>query len=108
MAPLKLLVAAPLLLSLDAPMMGLVNSGYPPTRFMADASVQASFLSQEGIEEACGKPATGKILACVRRDVFGKPHMFLPNPNRVTDEEFRRLASHELGHVRGWSRMHED
>lgn len=99
---LKLLLAAPI-------SYGLVFAGWPPERFTGDAQAQVWFVSQGGLEAACGKPPAPLLVrGCVKRDVFGRSYMFVPRPEDVSDEEFRRIVAHEIGHTLGWDRTHPE
>lgn len=103
---LALSLSAVMLAGPTVPMYGPIYDGPPPIRFQGQAGGLVFFL--DSVNTLCGpNPPNGRILACSWQDKAGNHIMVLPNPNNTTDELFRRLAAHELGHWLGWSGNHE-
>lgn len=78
----------------------------PPTRFQEDVLGGVHFARPERVNELCkSKLEKGKILlGCSTQ---APPQMALPNPCNYRDELYARIACHELGHMNGWTSLHE-
>jgi hypothetical protein len=107
MKALAMACVAPMLVSASLP--GTMNDGMPPLRFQGNTAAVVIFTDRTGIDSACGVAPPGyQIIACTRRTADGTPVVTMPNPAPYGDTEFyARIMAHELGHVSGWSGMHE-
>jgi hypothetical protein len=88
-----------------APNSTYVSSTEPPRRFARPPKgyVKTVF-GRQNIDEFCGRPPCGNVfLGCTRGDL-----LVLPDPFTTSDEEFARVARHELGHFNGWPATHGD
>jgi hypothetical protein len=61
------------------------------------------------LDAICGKaPAPYQRGGCVRSDALG-PFIVLPHPSIVPNRAFyAQIVDHELGHVNGWNRTHDN
>lgn len=83
----------------------LVDSGWPPQRYMGEAAALVAFADDVGA--LCGRPADPRytILACASR---AEKIIVLPNPcaAQFRQEYYARIACHEKGHINGWPGTH--
>lgn len=89
-----------------APNSSPINDGYPPIRFMGEATAVVVFV--DDVSSLCGKAPPGYVvLACA---VPENHAIALPNPcfERFKDEQFAKIACHEKGHINGWPETHGD
>lgn len=75
----------------------------PPKRFrVAPRGFIKMRFGQAEIDDLCGRPPCGFVFeGCQRGDEIA-----LPDPFSVPDEQFARIARHELAHHSGWPRSH--
>ena len=100
---LLLAFAAPLVLSNTTPD-PMINSGYPPERFMGDAAAIVVFTND--VPSICGQAPPGFVIrACASEK---QRTIVMPNPchPQFDGEEFAKIMCHELGHINGWPREH--
>jgi len=82
----------------------LIDSGWPPQRYMGEAAGLVGFVDDVGAY--CGRAPEGYvILACASKE---EGVMVLPNPcaAEFREEKFARIACHEKGHWLGWPGTH--
>jgi hypothetical protein len=87
----------------SAPGSTYYNDGEPPKRFarVPKGAVSVRF-GQASIDAVCGVPPCGYVFeGCTDGKV-----MALPDPFKVSDAQFARIARHELGHISGWPATH--
>lgn len=90
---------------------GLINSGLPPIQYQGNSVSVLQTVDNPNTEENCGKAPEGSvILACTHTDKkAGVSTVTMPNPCLFADTEFyAKLLCHELGHVNGWNRTHDN
>ena len=83
----------------------LASTDNPPKRFAHPpvGTMKVAF-GEDAIANFCGQPPCGmKFYGCIRGDV-----VVLPDPFTVSNEQFGRIARHELAHVAGWPETHGD
>jgi lysozyme len=81
--------------------------GWPPRRFMENASARVHFAQQAEISKECDDTPNqaGMVTeACS----FGPPNeIYAPNPcNYPADDNYARLICHEVVHLNGWPENH--
>jgi hypothetical protein len=80
-----------------------VNDGEPPKRFahVPSGEVRIRF-GQANLDAICGVPPCGLVFeGCTHGNL-----VVLPDPYKVNNEQFARIARHELAHVAGWPASH--
>lgn len=79
--------------------------GWPPQRFRGDRTATVVFIDQAGVDAACGKARSGKIkIACAH---LLEDRITMPNPCTFpADDDYARIACHELSHLSGWPGYH--
>lgn len=90
---------------------GLVNSGTPPVQYQGNSVSVVVTVDNPNTKEACGEGSKGvTILACTFTDKkTGVSTVVMPNPCKYDDVDFyAHLLCHELGHVNGWNRTHDN
>ena len=71
----------------------------PPVRYQGDGVAGVVFTTEGGVQSMC--PAVGYAIGCTVGSTI-----YVPNPCRWRDP-YATLLCHELGHVNGWSALHE-
>jgi len=84
--------------------LGTLNyDGWPPARFIGDATSRVSWVKPELVAKACDEPDPDHTLEACQDG----GHIVLPNPCTFPkSDDFARLACHELAHQRGWAADH--
>lgn len=78
----------------------------PPIRFWGTGEVSLKIVQDWEVEAACGMivPAGSRIIACYKRDIWGRRTIIAPNPCPYASFEYIALVyCHEAAHAfRGW------
>lgn len=87
-----------------------MDNGMPPKRFHGNSSAVIIFTDRAGIDELCDTADPGfQIVACKRTFENGVPLVVVPNPCPIGNVElYAKIMCHEMAHVNGWSREHEE
>ena len=83
-----------------------VSSAAPPVQYQGEASAYVHFV--RNVPATCPfKAPEGYTVKGWHQRLNGQSIIILPHPCAYPAEEFARIACHEIGHVNGWSGMHE-
>ena len=98
--------------ALAAPLFGLslISTDVPPARFQGEAVAVTVIATRATIDARCGEPPAPdtRIIACHYALKDGTHIVILPEACPYAAREFyARIVCHEFGHVKGWSRWHE-
>ena len=74
----------------------------PPQRFQGDASAVVVFTTEGHVQSRCPVARPAVAVGCTSGGVI-----YVPNPCRWRDP-YAVLLCHEIGHISGWSGLHED
>jgi hypothetical protein len=83
-----------------------INSEMPPERFRAMRKVSIEFA--DNLNEKCGNPPPKKAWGGCRRGNT----LYMPNPcftySQDKSQHYAKITCHELAHMNGWTKYHED
>ena len=85
-----------------SPMAGATWRDKPPSRYQYDTSATVEFTTEGGVQSKCPMPHPKVAVGCTANNII-----YVPNPCRWKDP-YAVLLCHEVGHINGWSGLHEN
>ncbi len=89
----------------------LLSNATPPVKYQGNTATVLVTIDDANTEKTCGVAPEGwHYMACEYRDKkTGTPIILIPNPCKYDEtDEYAHLLCHELGHVNGWNRTHDN
>jgi hypothetical protein len=90
-----------LLIGMAAPLAGATWRDKPPGRFQYDTAALVDFTTEGNVQSKCPMTPPKVAVGCTAGGTI-----YVPNPCRWKDP-YAVLLCHEIGHVNGWSGLHE-